>query len=204
MEAVEMLKRSIFAMTLVGLIAAGAGADAVIHVDTGVDNGNGNNWGINVMPDGDGTAQASVWIENTGAETFGIGAVIMELSSDPDLGYFWTFGSSLSEAVDWFLETDPNFPQAVWGGTPGASPAEVEPGGLLQIGTLDLSIPQDAPLGGEYGFSFSSDGDSIFTNDEDFAGIPATGASQTFTAVPEPATLALLAIGGLYSVRRRR
>ncbi len=176
--------------------------------DTGFDNGSGQPLGIPVGDLGDGTVTALVSITNTSDERFGIGAAIFAFTAPDNLDYDFDFVCPFCNDGEffWFIEVDNNYAQAVCGCDAGGSPAQLEPGQTIGIGTLSLSIPADTVPGTEFTFDFAYGGygDGIFVEDVAFNPISVeSGTTVTFVAVPEPASCLLVAIGLMLLKRRQ-
>ena len=129
-----------------------------------------------------------------------IGAVIVDFGPGSDLGQLnlTSFEFDPVFAADpWTWEvTLPNVVQSVWGGGAGFGPALANEQSI-NIGTL---LFEPTTTG-----SWTLDANLDVFNSSDFDSIAVdSGDPATFSVVPEPASIALLAIGATALVRRKR
>jgi len=117
-----------------------------------------------------------------------------------------TSGGTESFAFDGGLPTGSNFTKTVTGnGTASVlvngfyTSALVDIANGTKLGTLTITAPTAA---GQYVVSTTGDLNYYNADEESYFTTPVSG-SFAFTVTPEPATMALLALGGLLIARRR-
>jgi MYXO-CTERM domain-containing protein len=202
MEAV-MLKRSLLVLGLVGLMSSYASAQVFVEYwDMGEGGPDGNN---------DKTV-----IDQGETLTLGVGVsggsdLVMAAA---DFAFAWPTGLSMSnwawdpqfdEGLGWVLDNTTAAP-ALSSVFPTADiPAGPNP--VLMLATVDLTAAGDAPVGNTAIDVSSFTNPNLPTiNDGELAEytVDAGSGSIPVEVTPEPATLALLALGGLTALRRRR
>jgi len=248
MEAVEMLKRSLLALTLCGMLASAAGAAQVFVLDTGHPDG------PNVLQLGVET-EVRIMINKDGPTTAPliIGGIVFDFSS-PNGALNWDLdGDDNASSPTWFpteseildFQENPDFP------LPPARNPNINDDGFWFAGILDgtlhpnsipgnfedpnipyfaLHSPPQTALGGATADAFRipntetlmvatlkitgkeeglqtlvlGDPNGVVVN-QGFVNVDMGGThTQVLNVVPEPATLALLVLGGGLTVLRRR
>ena len=129
-----------------------------------------------------------------------IGGVILDFGPGSDLTELNPTGFDFDPvfvADPWTSQvTLPNVVQSVWGGGAGSGPALLSEQSI-NIGSIFLT---PTSLG-----DWTLDGNLQVFNSSDFDTIAVDGGDPaTFSVVPEPASIALLAIGATALVRRRK
>lgn len=149
---------------------------------------------------GESTAVQLSLVGSPGLDTT-IGAVILDFGPGSDLAELNPTGFDFDPvfvADPWTSQvTLPNVVQSVWGGAAGSGPA------LLGNQSIDIGSILLTPtaLG-----SWLLDGNLQVFNSDDFDSITVDGGDPTRfnVVVPEPASIALLAMGATALVRRKR
>ena len=200
MEAVAMMKRSLLVLGLVGCMAAMASAvDVVLEHWLDGDVPDGVNQPMIVdNTGGDATVTVQIGLSAPTGRGFLAGA---DLRFKPPTGFTLNDFEWDRETFDpgWFFDDSLPWPAVATTGVvfpailPGPNPQTL-------IGTLELTIAQSVDLfNGGLGVEM---GTNPTMNDENFGENNITdGRSMLFT--PEPATMALLVLGGLTALRRR-
>jgi PEP-CTERM motif-containing protein len=186
METVEMLKRSLFALTMFGVLSTGAFADSLVTYESADDL-------ANLAPGA--SASVDIVLSNLDGDTTQFAGGGFAFAGDSGLGL-----------IDFSWADVPFADGNTWFATGGLSPeavrffaGEVIPADGLLLGTLSFTAPNDL---GDY---VQQTNPTNFT-DQSLGAITLAAGSGSFgvSVVPEPATLALLAFGGLTAIRRRR
>lgn len=190
-----MLKRSLLTLLVAGLAATGAFAQGVVSVNTG------HASGANILDMGVPTT-VTLGLHNSGGSTLGIGGVILDWSAPDNLTYDpasvqWL--GLLGNAATYFFSVVP--PQTVLLGDP--STAQMVPaGGNFNFATLSVTGIQgnNPPIPASLNLGSGAQEAQILNSG--FEPIPLTGTTLAFGVVPEPATIGLLVLGALASLRR--
>ncbi len=205
MEALEMLKRSLLVLGLVGALATGAMADVMISYNSDIDRDPATPNVIDLDVTMGDVATITVNLAATAGED-GLGGVGFDFAgavsgsggaATVDNGGFFTIGGfmyadPMQDVNSWFTVNDLPTPQGA-AFFPGAAldfPAEL----------ATFTITADALSGGAIE---QATGPSLADRNAFPLSVGAGGGAFSVHVTPEPATFVLLAIGGIALLRRR-